>query len=53
LRKPTSHGRRHPTKDNFAGEREVEIYVQAIDAAKKAALDALLKEHRDMEEDKR
>ena len=26
---------RHPTKDNFSGEREVEIYVQAIDATKK------------------
>ena len=48
-----SHGGGHPTKDDFSGEREVEIYVQAIDATKKAALDALLKEHRDMEEEKK
>jgi len=35
-----NHGGGHPTKDDFSGEREVEIHVQAIDATKKTALDA-------------
>ena len=35
---------------NVDDEREIEIYVESINATQKTALDALLKEHREMEE---